>query len=138
MENLNVVLQQLEQGCSCAAYDGVTMLRSQQRGVAPLLQWLNEGVCLEAFCVADKVVGRGAAFLYVLLHAKMLHARVISTPALELLKSMDIAVTYDICVPAIRNRDNTGFCPIEAAVLDCTDPQSALLKIKAKLKELQK
>ena len=137
MNEMEIVLQKLEEGCSCAACDGKTLLSSRKRGVAPLLHWLEEGRDLHRFAVADKVVGRGAAFLYLLLNAGKLHARVISSPALELLEQAELAVTYDTCVPAIRNRDNTGFCPIESAVLDCTDPQMALVRIKNKLKELQ-
>lgn len=133
---MDIALQKLSEGCSCAAYDGKILLTSTKRGVAPLLGWLEEGRDLTGFCVADKVVGRGAAFLYLLLKVKRLHARVISKPALEVLQ--DVEVSYDHCVPAIRNRDNTGFCPIESAVLDCSEPDLALTLIKEKLAALNK
>jgi len=48
-----------------------------------------------------------------------------------------VFVSFSTLVPAIRNRDNTGFCPIETAVLDCDCPQQALIKIKNRLKELK-
>ena len=137
MKDLSIVLQQLSMGCTCAASDGKTLLTSEKRGVAPLLFWLEQGYDLSTFTVADKVVGKGAAFLYLLLHAKYLYAAVISRPALELLKHNGVFVTYTTCVPAIRNRDNTGFCPIESVVLDCNSADDALLKIKARLKELK-
>ena len=137
MNNMEIALRKLEEGCTCAAYNGSSLLSSQKRGVAPLLQWLEEGRSLQDYWVADKVIGKGAAFLYLLLNAQKVHARIISRPALELLKENRISVTYDSCVPAIRNRDNTGFCPIESAVLNCTDPEKALILIKEKLKALR-
>ena len=127
-----------EQQCSCVAWNGKDILESKKRGVAPLLQWLEEEKDLSDFFVADKVVGKGAAFLYLLLHARNLHAFVISQPALEVLQQQGVSVTYEKCVPAIRNRDNTGFCPIESVVLDCADPAEALVRIKNRLKELTK
>ncbi len=137
MKELSVVLKQLSLGCTCAASDGKILLSSTKRGVAPLLGWLEQGYNLSGFTVADKVVGKGAAFLYLLLGAKYLYAAVISRPALELLRSGGVFVTFSSCVPAIRNRDNTGFCPIETAVLECNNAQQALVKIKERLKELK-
>lgn len=138
MKNLPVVLNHLSRGSTCAAFDGEILLQSTMRGVAPLLTWLEEGQKLEQFCVADKVVGKGAAFLYVLLGVRYLYAAVISQPALQLLREKGVAVTFSILVPAIRNRDNTGYCPIETVVLDCAAPEDALQKIKNRLKELAK
>ena len=40
---------------------------STERGVKPLLEWLESGIALKGFSAADKVVGKAAAFLYVLL-----------------------------------------------------------------------
>lgn len=138
MKELYSVLKQLSDGCTCVAADGDVLLKSDKRGVAPLLDWLEQGYQLEGFTVADKVVGKGAAFLYLLLHVKYLYAAVISRPALELLRQNGVYVTFSTCVPAIRNRDNTGFCPIETAVLDCNSAQQALGKIKTRLQELKK
>lgn len=137
MKELSVVLKQLSLGCTCAASDGTTLLTSTKRGVGPLLGWLEQGCDLRAFTVADKVVGKGAAFLYMLLGVKYLYAAVISRPALELLRKEGVYVSFTACVPAIRNRDNTGFCPIETAVLECNNAQQALVKIKERLKELK-
>ena len=134
--DLLTVLQELSKGYTCVAYNGETLYTSTQRGVAPLLNWLDEGLCLEDFRVADKVVGKGAAFLYLLLGVKQIYAAVISVPALTLLRQNGVAVTFTTLVPAIRNRTDTGFCPIETAVLDCTDAEEALIKIKNRLKEL--
>ena len=138
MNTLELAKQYLaENGCTCVAFDGTVCLSSVQRGVTPLLQWLDEGVCLGGFAVADKVIGCGAAYLYVKLQAKTIHAQVISRPALQLLQREKCLVTYDRLVDGIRNRDNTGLCPIESAVLSADGVDTAVLRIREKLQELK-
>ncbi len=109
---------------------------SRKRGVAPLLELLTtQGRCPQGKA-ADKVVGRATAFLYRLLEIQTLHAGVISQGALEVLKDSGITVTYDTLVPGIRNRTNTGPCPMEAATANCHTPEEALAAIRATLDKL--
>ena len=125
-------------GITCVFCSDTEIVTSQKRGVAPLLTWLDSGKNLKAYSVADKVVGNGAAFLYVLLEVKELYANVISKSALETLKKYQISVNYNIITEAIRNRDNTGLCPIETAVADIAAPDKALIAIRNKLEEMHK
>ena len=118
--------------------DGNSVLTSKARGVAPLLAFLEEGRDLSAFRAVDKVVGKAAAFLYILLGIRFVFAITVSEGALGLLKENGIFVAYDSCVPRIRNREDTGFCPMESAVLNETDPRCALEKIKETRKALLK
>jgi hypothetical protein len=97
-----------------------------------LLMILQIGNDYSGYVAADKVIGKGAAFLYILLKIKEIHANVISEPALAVLKDKGVKVFYEELVPMIRNRDNTGFCPMEQAVLDETDPQAAFRKLLEK------
>lgn len=103
--------------------------KSMERGVKPLLDCLETRGDFEGAYVADKVVGKAAAFLYVLMKVKEIHATVLSKPAYDVLCSNDIIVTYNEMVPAIKNRDNTGFCPMESAVLAINEPNQAHAKI---------
>lgn len=98
---------------------------SRDRGVKPLLCWLNSDIDLEGAVVADKVVGKAAAFLYVLLKVEQVYAGVLSEPALKVLEGYNIKVSFGQKVSAIRNRDNTGFCPMETAVWDVDNPKEA-------------
>ena len=116
--------------------DGNALLTSKARGVAPLLAFLEEGNDLSAFRAVDKVVGKAAAFLYILLGIRSVFAITVSEEALRLLRENRIFVAYDSCVPRIRNREGTGFCPMESAVLNETDPLRALEKIKQTRKSL--
>ena len=86
---------------------------------------------------ADKVVGRAAAFLYVLLGVDEVYALVISESAEQVFQQFGIAYTYNEKVAAIRNRAGDGFCPMEQAVLHIEEPSKALSAIKRRLSELQ-
>ena len=122
---------------TCVLSDGQTILTDKRRGVRPLLDILETGKDVSAFSVADKVVGKAAAFLYCLLGIKFLYARVISQSALDVLTNAQIHVEYDTLVPAIRNRTNDGFCPMEQAVWNISDAQIALTAIYDALARLQ-
>lgn len=115
-----------------AAVRGEDIIRSKERGVKPLLGLIDGGVSLCGFSAADKVVGKAAAFLYVLLSPRCIHAGVISRPALDVLCGHGIEVSFDTLAESIRNRTNTGFCPMESAVMQTNDPDEALVLIRKK------
>lgn len=122
---------------TCVLVEGDEILTSEKRGVAPLLGWIDEGHDLSGYSAADKVVGRGAAMLYVLMGIQSLYAAVLSKEAEAALESAGIEVTYGELVPRIQNRTKTGYCPMEEAVLGITDPKEALLAIRKKLESLR-
>ena len=113
------------------------MYRSDQRGVKPLLHWLDEGTDLMGFSAADKVVGRGAAFLYRLLGVRRVHGNTVSVAAVKVLRAGGIEVSWDALVESIRNRAGDGPCPMEAATEGITEPEMALEAIREKLRRLQ-
>ena len=125
-----------EQKLTCCITDGKTVIKSRERGVKPLLELLNEGADVCGFSAADKVVGKAAAFLYVLLGVSEVYAAVISGKAAEVFSKHGIAVYCDTCVPAIINRAGDGLCPMETAVDGISDAHAALCAIKQKLVQL--
>lgn len=122
---------------TCAVCRGSEIYTTHQRGVKPLLTWLDDGIDLKNASAADRVVGRGAAFLYCLLGVKEVHARVMSRPAAQVLTAHGITALAETFVEGIINRKGTGPCPFEAAVMDITDPQDALTAIRKKMAEMQ-
>lgn len=106
------------------------------RGVKPLLSLIDSGKSYEGFSVVDKVVGKAAAFLYVILRVTTIHAEVVSRSALQVLRDNEIAVTYDNLVEYIENRTKDGRCPMESAVIDINDSSEALAAICRKVEEL--
>ena len=104
-----------------------------ERGVRPLLNWLDDGTDLMGASVADKVVGRGAAFLYRLLGVRSVYGGVMSMAAMKILRSGGIEAQWGMLAEGIRNRDNTGPCPIEYSTAVTDDPEEALMIIRAEL-----
>ncbi|MBE6667646.1 MAG: DUF1893 domain-containing protein [Ruminococcaceae bacterium] len=121
---------------TCVVCKSDKTFTSTDRGVKPLVLWHESGEDMKNGSAADKVVGRGAAFLYLLLGIRELYAHVISKPALELLSKNGVDVSYGILADNIINRHGNGICPFEAAVLDITDPREAYIAITQKMKEM--
>ncbi len=129
--------QLLKQGnYTCVLLRGTTVHTSRERGVRPLLTLLDSGEDMSHFCAADKVVGKAAAMLYVLLGIDELWAGVISAAALPVLTAHGISIQYDHLTECIRNRTGTGFCPMEQAVRDIGTPEEGLAAIRNKLDTL--
>ncbi len=126
-----------EGGCTLAIVRDEDVFTSTDRGVKPLIDLLDSGKLKGGFCAADKVVGKAAAFLYVLLGAERVYAHVISKPAFETFDNYGIRAEYGTLTEAIKNRTNTGFCPMETAVMDINEPSEALEAIRKKLVEMK-
>ena len=112
------------------------VITDRRRGVRPLMELLESGRDLQGYCAADKVVGKAAAFLYCLLGVKEVYARVMSRPAVEVLKNAGIGTQADQITDGIVNRKGTGPCPFEAAVMDITDADQALAAIRQKMEQM--
>ena len=121
---------------TCVLFDGDNIYYSQKRGVKPLIEFLESKTDFSNYCAADKVIGAGAAHLYVLLGVKHVWAGVVSSAAKSVLEANDISVTFENTVPHIINRTGDGICPIEQCVNGISDSDLALKKIKTKLKEM--
>lgn len=124
-------------GYTCVICQQEHIYTSTHRGVKPLLTWLEEKTDMTGAVAADKVVGKAAAYLYVLLGVRAVYAGVISTPALQVLQSRGIEAKWGREVPMIQNRRGDGFCPMEQAVMDIHEPHAAKEAVEAKLRELQ-
>ena len=111
---------------------------STQRGVAPLLRWLDAGVSLEQCSAADRVVGKATAFLYCLLGVKEVYARVMSKPAVEVLQKHGIPASWETLVEGIENRQKTGPCPMEYATRNCATAEEALAAVRQTLEALRR
>ena len=112
------------------------VITSSERGVAPLIELYRSGRDLSSFSAADKVVGRAAAFMYVLLGIKGVYAKCISRPAIEVLEKSGIELEYGECVERIASRDGKGLCPMESAVMGIDSASDAYEAILRKQKEL--
>jgi len=109
----------------CVLRCGERSYESEKRGVAPMLDFLEQGIDLHGFSAADRVVGRATAFLFVLAGITSVFGEVVSEGAYELLAKHGIPCEAQKVVPYIINRKGDGQCPMERAVLGIEDPEEA-------------
>lgn len=127
----------ISEGYTCVLCRGEEIYPSNKPGVAPLLELLSSGKDFSGFAAADKTVGAGAAYLYVLLGIREVRAGIISSAGLKILEDAGIVCRFKNKVPYIINRAGDGMCPIESAVKDAGSPEEALAIIKQTLGRLK-
>jgi hypothetical protein len=123
---------------TCVLCKGDVIYTSKEPGIKPLLGWIDDGTDLKEFAAVDKIVGRAASFLYLLLGVKEVHASVMSEGAVRLLTDHGIPATYEECVEHIVNRAKTGICPMEEAVWEICEPEEALQALRKKVQDMKK
>lgn len=121
---------------TCAVIFGEHEYKSRENGVKPLLFAINQGKDFACASAADRVCGRAAAFLYAKLGVKRLYSGTLSKPAAAVLEKYGIEYSYTELVDYIKNRDGSGMCPMENAVLEINDADKALVAIKDTVSKL--
>lgn len=71
--------------------------------------------------IADKVIGKVAASILTVAGVKEIYADVISKFAIPVLEENGIKYEYNKKVEYIKNKDNTGMCPMENKYKDQID-----------------
>ncbi|MGN1442444.1 MAG: DUF1893 domain-containing protein, partial [Acutalibacteraceae bacterium] len=125
---------------TCVFCKNAEVIKSRQRGVAPLIRLIEKGSLSPGFSAADKVVGKAAAFLYASLKVENVYACVISESAKKVLTDSGIHFEYEKSTEYIINRKGDGMCPVEASVITVSDKTQALAVIRqtlAKLSEME-
>lgn len=128
-------------GYTCViAIGGKVVFTSKERGVKPLVDYYRQNgqSQQEDTALADKVIGRAAALLARLAGIRTLYAGVISRGALEELNKAGITAGYETTAEAIRNRANTGLCPMEQLSQGVDDPEEMLARVENFLAEQAK
>ena len=132
MERAKELLQR--EKCSCVLMRNGEPALSWERGIRPILLWLEEDPgFLKGAVVADKVIGKAAAMLFVYGGVHSVYTGVISQPAADFFTASGIPFTADKTVPGIRNRDNTGPCPMESVALGLTNPEEAYREFRKRI-----
>ena len=136
MTDLDRAKAYLAAGCTCAACRDDRYFESRERGVKPLLSWLDEGTDLMGYSAADKAVGAGAAMLYCLLGVRRVHGKIMSVSAVKILRAQGIEASWDLLAEHILNRSKSGLCPMECALMGTEDPEDGLPIIRRTLQSL--
>ena len=138
MTDMELAQQWMKEGdYTCVACQEGRIYTDTRRGVRPLLDWLDDCVDLMGASVVDKVVGRGAAFLYRLLGVRSVYGGVMSVGAVKVLRAGGIETQWGTLAESIRDRSRMGMCPIERCTMVTDDPEEALELIRAELSRLE-
>lgn len=125
LEDLKKILIEEELTCVLAREEGV-ILCSKEKGVMPLYSFIQtEGVSKKPLLMADKIVGKAAAYLALYVGVEYLYTHKISEGGLHILKEHGIKVFYDQVVPYIYNRMQIGQCPMESSLEGITKVEEA-------------
>ena len=132
MSDLSVAMDHLP-GHTLALCRNGAVITSDKRGVAPMVDFFSEGKDLAGYSAADKTVGKAAAMLFIKAGISELYADVLSHAALSLLESHGVKVSFTTLTDRILNRDGTGLCPMESAVIGTDDIDKGVKIITEKL-----
>ena len=92
----------------------------------------------KAYAVADTVVGKAAALLFVKCKIKCVYAETLSEKGERILRLYGLDFEYGTLAKCIINRAGTDICPMEKAVEDTDDPEEAYLLLKIRRPHLKR
>ena len=132
MTDLEIAIKNLEGHTICLCKNG-NCLYSEARGISPMMNFIANGVNLTGYSVADIVVGKAAALLFIKCGIKEVFAKTLSEPARKVLEDNGVPVTCQTLTEKIINRAGTDICPMEKTVMNTDDPEEAYALLKQKL-----
>lgn len=135
MTDIEIAKSNLSGHTICLCKDG-NCLYSERRGIAPMMNFIASGTDMRGYSVADLVVGKAAAMLFVLSGIKRVFAETLSKSGEEILKRYEIPYEYETLTDKIINRDGTDICPMEKAVSVTEDPQEAYNLLSERIKSM--
>lgn len=127
----------LQDPVTCVLKKGDSILSSEKTGIAPILQWIGDGLDLSGYEAADKIVGKAAAMLFAKAGVKEVYGEVMSEPARLFLKAKGIPYFYSTLTDKIINRTGNDMCPMEKTVLHMDDVEEAYAALQKTLSKLQ-
>lgn len=123
---------------TCVLCRGEEILTSERTGIAPMMGFIGSGADLRGYSVADRIVGKAAALLFVLAGIKEVYADVLSDSAAAVMEAHGIPYEYGVRTAHIVNRTGDGICPMEMTVNDIEEPGKAYAALAAKIEEMRK
>lgn len=139
MTNIDKAKELLKSGgFTCVLCRGEQIYTSEKRGVAPMLEFIDNGTELSGFSAADKVIGKAAAMLFCHAGVSEVYADVMSRAAADFLAERGIPFSYGTIAEKIINRRGDGICPMEEVTAGISDTGEAITAIRKRLAELRK
>lgn len=137
MTDLQTAKNNLAGHTICLCKDGKCLF-SEKRGISPMMDFIAKGVDLAGYSVADTVVGKAAALLFVKCGIGKVFAKTLSEKGKKILQLYGLDYEYETLTKSIINRTGTDICPMEKAVLNTENPEEAYAILKDKLNTLKK
>ena len=136
MTDLQTAKENLAGHTICLCLDGKCLF-SDKRGISPMMDFIDNGENLNGYSVADLVVGKAAALLFVKSGIKSVFAKTISERGKKVLAEHGVYCEYDVLTEKIINRAGTDICPMEKAVLSTENADEAYELLKKRLDSLR-
>ena len=136
MTDLQIAKNNLPGHTICLSKDG-KCIYNEARGIAPMMSFIADGMDLSGYSVADLVVGKAAALLFVKSGIKSVFAKTLSQNGKNIMEHYGIDYEYEVLTEKIINRAGTDICPMEKAVANTENPEEAYLILKDKLQHMQ-
>lgn len=135
MTDLQTAKSNLARHAICLCKGG-KCIYSEKRGIAPMMEFIAEGVDLSGYSAADRVIGKAAALLFVKCGIAAVYAENLSESGKAILDKNNIPYEYKTLTQKIINREGTDICPMEKAVLYCNDAERAYKLLKDRLEHM--
>ncbi len=110
---------------------------SSAKGIGFVASLCDEKRDLSRGVVADKIVGKAAAMLFVLLGVKVVYAEVLSMGGKAVFERYGVEFSYGVLTESIQNRKGDGLCPMENAVKNTDKPKEAHRAVNEALAHLR-
>lgn len=133
VKDLENAIELLVDDKTCVLVKETSVLLSTEKGIAPMINYLNNGIDMKDYSVADKIVGKAAAYLFICAGVKDVYGEVMSTKAMSIFEEYKIPYKYKTKTEKIINRKGDDICPMEKAVQDIDDPVDAYIILKQKV-----
>lgn len=114
----------------CIVKDGEVLLKSSAKGISAFLNAIDKfGAKLADASVADRIVGKALALLFIYVGIKAVYAQTLSLKAKMMLEKFGVTFEAAELVDMITGPEGEA-CPFEMAVAEISDPREAYVKIR--------
>ena len=137
MTDIEIAKTMLRGHSICLCKDG-EWFTDDGRGISPMMRFLDESYDLCGYSVADIIVGKAAAMLFVEADIREVYGDVMSESGYRYLQTHGISASYAKLSDKIINRRGDGICPMEQAVINIADAEEGYLALKSKLEEMRR
>ncbi len=137
MTDLQIAKNSLAGHTICLCKDG-NCIFSEKRGISPMMGFIADGINLNGYSVADIVVGKAVAMLFVKSGIKSVFAKTLSLSGKKIFELFNIDYEYETLTEKIINRQGDDICPMEKAVADTLDIDEAYILLKNQLELMKK